>query len=171
MKDIVRDWMGKKEPAKIMPRASAETQEMQGIVVERLFDPETRDEGIRLTIDPSNNEWQETPIGNLRVDPIETFQTRRGIRSSIRIHFTEEGTPEFLQSGRGESGMQGFKKMVRSREIPLYSNGIGWDELGRKDTTHDELGRKPDQWQKWLIVDTGGPIMSMISEDMRAAAD
>lgn len=183
-----RDDIAKQRAAKqmqeVMPDASQEDEHTDGIIVERLFDELTRDEAIKLYVTPTeintseditDSDWYQTPIGELCVSGIHIIPAtkRASERSSITVYFKQDVT-ELMQYRRGEYGM--FP--VRSREIPLNEDGIGWDELGKKDefgnkVEWDSLGPKPDNWQKWLIVDIGGPMMRMseIPQLQAVAAD
>lgn len=189
MKDVLVQWMERDDIAKqraivemreIMADASEEEERTNGIIVERLFDEKTRDEGIKLYVEPTDITsiediesredivWNNTPIGELLVSDIHTNDNGQ---PSISVYFRRD-VGVLLQYRKGEYG-----RGIRSREIPLNADGIGWDELGKKDASgekveRDSFGLKPDTWQKWLIVDIGRPL-AQISEipQLQAAAD
>lgn len=165
----------------VMPDASQEGEHTSRIIVERLFDKSTRDEAIKLYVNPTDindieditdSDWCQTPIGELCVGGITTARTTPNASGySIAVYFRRD-VGELLQHRKGEYG-----RGIRSREIPLNIDGIGWDELGKKDESGnkvewDSLGQKPDNWQKWLIVDIGRPITQMSEiPQLQAAAD
>lgn len=155
-----------------MPGNPQEGEGRGSIVVER-FSNETGDEAIRLSVDPASNEWQETAIGTLRVGAVTTTSVRGNIgerrdRRSIRIWFKQD-VKELLAYGKGH-----YRLIEdRFRDIPLNEDGIGWDELGKKNEDGERVEKfKIDErgyshrldWHKWLIVDIGNSLPQALSE-------
>ncbi len=192
MKDTLSYWMQRDDLAKqraatqmreVMPDASQEEEQTGGVIVERLFDESTRDEEIKLYANPTDindieditdSDWCQTPIGEMCVSGINIIpaKKRSDERYGITVYFKQD-VAELLQYRRGDYRL--FP--IRSREIPLNADGIGWDELGKKDefgekVETDRFGPKPDNWQKWFIVDIGRPITQMSDiPQLQAAAD
>lgn len=112
---------------------SKESESKSSIVVQRL-ERQSGGQIIEVRANPSNNDWQVTPLGLLRVDPVVTIPTKDGEQRSIRLHY-QEGS-ELRPRSNGSQGL----KSAGYREIQLSETGEGWQQL-RRDA-YDSAGRE-----------------------------
>jgi len=82
-------------------------------------------EVLSVSINSDINDWQDTPIGKLRVDPLIQEQGRDDLITKVWLHF-EEGS-ELSQKANKKHRF----KSCNFREIDLNYRGHGWQELRR----------------------------------------
>ena len=107
---------------------------------------------VSLSVDPNNNDWQETPAGLLRVDPVIIRPVRDGHVRVLRLYFPYRS--EFRQQANGSHR----NKNERFRELVLDEAGQAWQQL-RSNVSVGRYRKKSDR-PKWLhvaVVGSGEP--------------
>jgi hypothetical protein len=116
------------------------------IQVKKLLDPDKKYEELRMTVDPSQNDWQKTVLGEIKVDPIVIDET--GLHSSIRIHYKAEVLGErgsgnrvrVIQLNREGIGQQILRSTGRERILTI-DTGL---KIQKPEYTPKALGLRPE---------------------------